>query len=91
MNIIENEYQRYLIAGDRARCKAENAYKEQNFSEAVKHYYHASVAYEQAKLFADKSLEISHKIFAQYKEHYCQEKLNELKRFRGACTDEVVR
>ncbi len=91
MNIVENEYQRFLRNGDRARIKAENAYKNQNYTEAVKHYYHASLAYEQAKSFADEFLEVTHKIFAQDMEHCCQEKLDELKRFRGVSTEEAIR
>ena len=91
MNIAHQNYIEYLSLGDEFKQKAETAYENNNYTRAVKYYYNASLAYEMAKEIAKEELDVCYRITAGDKEHYCQEKLDELKRFRGISSNEVIR
>ena len=91
MTIFEIEYLNYIDLADKISLRAELKYEEGDYFGAVKQYYYASNLYEQAKELADMKLDISKRIRAQQKELYCQEKLDELERFKHASKDEVIK
>lgn len=85
------EFNKLVNIADRFTHNAEQMYLSGKIAIAVRDYYHASTLYEQAKMFADKCLDINKKLFAGEKEHYCLEKLDEIKRFKNICVEEVIR
>ena len=93
MDFIYKQYADYINVGDKSKQKAELAYENNNFKEAVKHYYHASLAYEMAKEIAIENIydDITYRISAFDKEYYCLEKLDELKLFRKVDTIEIIK
>ena len=92
MEVFESlQYERCMSIADRFVKKAEEKYLSGNLQDAVRDYYHASTMYEQAKELASEALVLDKKLDAWEKEYYCQEKLDELKRFKNVSTSEVIK
>ena len=85
------EYLRYLHLAEKFVIEAEFSYKNNALNDAMRHYYHAEMLFEQAKEIADSYLELKQKLVAQEGELYCLQKIDELEKFKNISKNDAVK
>ena len=87
----ERDYESQMANGYKFLNEAENLYSEGKLNGAIKKYYNASLAFEIAKEIAIKCVDVNLQVKARDIEFYCNEKIDELEKFKKVNLNENVR
>ena len=87
----EKDYHFSMQNGDKFLDQAETFYSEGKLNLAIKKYYNAAISFEIAKEIAKKGVDVRLEVAAKEKEFYCNEKIDEIEKFKKVNLNENVR